>query len=166
MLKYLLLLLFVPMLVFADWTDNHPIYRAIIKLNPSMDKKLALRLSNAIHNNVKLHGLDPYRAVAIAMQESSLRRVHRRNKSGDITDIGMFQVHVNSVAIYNLDIQRLVNHDLDYTTKAYTTIMKEKLQICKHLGDEAWSCYHSGTRKYRKKYVKAVNRWYRRIVNE
>lgn len=145
--------------------DNHPIYTAIKILRPSIDNDFAITLSNHIHNNIYLKGLDPYLAVSIAMQESTIS--HKVvSKNGQINDIGIFQINVRTAKAYRLDISKMLDNDLKYITKAYTIIMKDKINKCRNLGQEAWSCYHSRTNKHRARYIKHVMRYYNKIRGE
>lgn len=139
--------------------DAHPIFCAILKVKPSIKRKFAFELSNLFHNHIKLKGLDPLRAVAIVMQESSFKKVttYKDNKP---LDVGLFQFHIDTIKNYGFDLEKLLNHDLEYSTKCYTKLMKSKLKVCKSLGDDAWTCYHSKNEGPRKRYKRLVNRFY------
>lgn len=41
----------------------------------------------------------------------------------------------------------------------YDRIMIDKMEHCSHLGKEDWSCWHSGTRKFRLRYLWAAMKW-------
>lgn len=151
-------------------------YCKILKVNPSVSKKLAAELSVYITRYAKKFKFDPALSVAIAMQESSLRNVNRMGhvlKDGKIvlgiSDVGVFQIHVDTIASFNsagevLDAKRLET-DLEYQTYWHARILSEKISTCKKAraklqvgkGNE-WSCYHSFTQSKRKVYLKDVTR--------
>jgi hypothetical protein len=103
--------------------------------------------------------IDKHRAAAIAMQESGYEAITtmRNNKP---FDVGMYQINIRTIKEYGFDIKRL-SSDMDYSTWAFMKVLSNKQKICKKLGREAWSCYHSRTPNLRKKYIKLVNRWYK-----
>ncbi len=126
--------------------------------------------------------MDPWRSLAIAMQESSLKpgpyktpimvftdKCHEGvcKKQFDIiegyTDLGIFQFHINSVMYYNLDPVRIMS-DMDYAIDSHFKILKNKMKVCSRLGPESWTCYHSKTRSRRKLYKNLVNRYYKSPV--
>jgi hypothetical protein len=75
-----------------------------------------------------------------------------------VTDIGVFQIHVDTATHYGFNAYRLAN-DMEYQVDSHMKVLKKKLKACRHLGDEAWSCYHSATPRLRKKYLKLVERY-------
>jgi hypothetical protein len=78
------------------------------------------------------------------------------------TDYGLFHFHIDTIIAYDLDAERLRGiADVTYQVKAYRKIMRKKRTYCKHLGVEAWSCFHSATPDHREKYVEDVSRHYR-----
>lgn len=177
----ILLALFTSSSLLAVDCEKNKLYCTIMDLQPSADPAWAMRLSNYIYKYSKQYGTDPYRSIAIAMQESGLKNINRkeavliedsicdaegacvdsyRSVEG-LTDIGVFQFHVKTIMNdSSFDLVRL-RTDLEYATKRHVKFLKEKMEACSHLKDESWSCYHSVTPKYRKQYVKHVNRYYR-----
>lgn len=163
--------------------DRDPVLCAILKLRPNVDHKYAYKLSNEIAKYARKYSVDPYRIVAIGMQESGLRNIHRKhdvivitedcNEVGicteyvkqvrGYTDIGIFQFHARTITDHGLDVLRL-RDDIGYATEQACRLLSQKIRQCADLGDEAWSCYHSRTEKYRTKYVKLVERYYVRIT--
>lgn len=152
---------------------THPIYCKIKQLNPSLSDGYAMTLSNLIYAGAKSAGTDPMVSVAIAMQESSLVNQHRRGRvvapSGVVydgfTDIGVFQIHVDTAEEFNLDAGRLLN-DIEYQVEAHFIILKRKIAVCKSKRVELnvlygleWSCYHSYTKRVRQKYIELVGRY-------
>lgn len=77
----------------------------------------------------------------------------------EVADMSMVQINIRTAVAYGLDIQRLYNHDLKYAIDSHFLILKDKMKQCEHLGDQAWSCYHSKTPKYRDRYVDLVSRY-------
>jgi len=172
----------------------HKIYCKIVELQPAVDKDWALKLSNLLYEKSKelsVDGiiLDPFRSVAIAMQESSLQNSVRKtqvllvsdschglnnhhlvakyNKTcvktskyvKGYTDIGVFQFHVGTIKGYGFDPLKLL-YSLDYAVESHLLVLRDKMKTCKHLGKDSWSCYHSTTDSLRNKYVKMVNKYY------
>ena len=157
---------------------KHPIFCHAVKLQPNLTPKKAMILSNLLVRYSKKHQLDPWRSLAIAMQESSLRYYKRyqkvivphprcKNKEAckryrtikALSDVGLFQLHASTVEQYRLDTAKLLV-DLEYMVSTHFIVLLDKIKQCQHLGSEAWSCYHSKTPVLRKRYIKKVNRFY------
>ena len=158
--------------------QTHPMYCKILEMQPKANKQWAMRFANALIRYGKDYQMDPWLSLAIAMQESSLREIHRKHttivfkdqcKKGKChktyqiihgyTDLSIFQFHIATVQAFNFDPIKLSNN-LDYAVKSHYKLMQRKLKKCSYLGNEAWSCYHSRTKKYRKRYTKLVKRYY------
>jgi hypothetical protein len=149
---------------------KNPIYAEIVKLNPKVDKTLAMQLSNSIAKYSKMFGTDPLFSVAIAMQETAFVNKNREGavmtKTGKlvrgITDVGVFQIHVATIAYLGIDVVRLQT-DIDYQAYWHTKILAQKIKVCSgarkkldvKIGNE-WSCYHSFTPSKRQVYLKDV----------
>ena len=59
--------------------DKHPIYCKIQSLKPKMTKKKAMQLSNMMYKSAHKYGIkDVIISVAIAMQETGLRNINRK----------------------------------------------------------------------------------------
>lgn len=154
--------------------DRHPIYCQMVKLKPSINRTFAMELSNYIYKYSRRYNTDPMVSVAIAMQESSLTNIDRMGslidtKSGKVvkgvTDVGVFQLHVDTIQNYkeqlgwDIDFQRL-RTDVEYQTFWHVRTLKRKIRICSidkyrerysvEHGNE-WSCYHSFTTWERKR---------------
>lgn len=104
-----------------------------------------------IHFGIK----DPKLSLAIAYTESSYRNV----VSADGRDIGYFQINRSTAVIYGMDQKKLLENLL-YQTTAHFVILQDKLRLCAHLKEDAFSCYHSTTPKYREVYAKKVKHFY------
>lgn len=156
--------------------NKHKIYCKIKDLKPGMSKIKAMSLSNKIYKHSRAHGGDPRLAVAIAMQETGLREINRKQNvikfetscvngvckktwhvTRGVTDMCMFQFHVNTILTYDMDPIKL-NEDIDYCIKWHFKLMKIKKKMCKHL-DKPWGCYHSKTKVLRKHYIGLVERY-------
>lgn len=181
LMKYLLAIVFAMFLSTEAYSidcSKHKIYCKIKSLRPKVDKKWAMRFSNIIYKKAKKYGQDPIRSVAIAMQESSLRQINRKQKilvmkeicqDGEcyhayatitgLTDLSIWQFHIETAAAYKVDFGRL-QEDLEYATDFHFKLMKDKVKRCADLGDDAWTCYHSRTERLRKHYKKLVDRFY------
>lgn len=171
----LLLALLIPSLSQADADCiKNPVFCNIVKLQPRINRTFALDLSNSLVKYAKMFGTNPLLSVAIAMQESSLEnrnRMGRVLRAGrlvrGITDVGVFQIHVDTIAALRdeglpLDVARLET-DVDYQAYWHTLILSRKIRTCRaqrvklevSQGEE-WSCYHSFTLERREVYVKDV----------
>jgi len=169
----LALLLVSPTTALADsptpHCKRHPIYCKIVELRPDIDRRFAMELSNYIHKASKHFKTDPMVSVAIAMQESAIRNINRHDAVitptltyvEGVSDIGIFQIHVNTVKYYNINPDWLM-HDIQYQVWQHTKILRKKMDTCKTKGWEQgseWVCYHSYTKKHRAVYKKLVNRY-------
>lgn len=143
--------------------NKHPIQCALVLLQPAMSGEEARLLSNYIARYSKKYNVNPYRVVAIAMQESSLRNQNRYDTNGLATDIGIYQFNTETIKMYGMDAIRL-NSDLEYATERMCWLLSQKKKYCSYLGRDAWSCYHSSTDKYRLKYINLVDRYYQLIA--
>lgn len=156
------------------------LYCAILELRPDINKDMAYSLSNHVYKYSKMYKVDPYRIIAIGMQESGLRVVNRKqsvmliNEECDpegvcteyakyvtgYSDVGIFQFHVNTIQNYSMDALRL-RDDIEYATEQACLLLSLKIKECQDIGKDSWSCYHSRTEHHRKLYVKLVNRYYK-----
>ena len=103
----------------------HKIFCKIKEVQPRMSDQRAMELSDALYVNAKKYKGDAMLAVAIGMQETSLRETDRKervilfgeNDTWEIiegsTDICMFQFHVNTIVEYKINPVKLKN-DLNY----------------------------------------------------
>ena len=160
-----------PQLPAAVVPSADVLLNSIKRLQPRVEPGFASDLSKYIQEFSQKYGTDPYRSIAIAMQESSLRDISRRetviNKNGEVksgyTDIGVWQFHSLTIKYFKLSVPRLLT-DLRYATEQHVLLLSIKLRECAVRGKDAWGCYHSRTPKYFNKYVKQVNRYYN-IIN-
>lgn len=155
--------------------EKHPIYCKVKSLKPKMSHKRAMHLSNLMYKSARKYKVkDVLRSVAIAMQETTLRNINRQqtiivfyfeNKVEKFkyvrgsSDIGTFQFHANTIKRYNMDAVKLKNN-IEYSVDQHFLLMSKKLKYCKHLGKDAWTCYHSRTPVFRKRYKEDVERYY------
>lgn len=174
MKKYLMLLmvLLIPSLAqpMERRAPKNPILTEILRLNPKVDKAFATTLSNSIARYSKRFNTDPMISVAIAMQESAFANKNREGsvmtKTGQIvhgiTDVGVFQIHIATIAYLGIDVVRLKT-DVDYQTYWHVKILAQKIKVCTEQRDRLdvlkgneWSCYHSFTPSKRKIYLEDV----------
>lgn len=158
--------------------DNHPIFCKIKKLQPTMSNERAMKLSNLIYKGALKHGTDPMITVAILNQESSFIDQHTWKIDRDVKrecdhnsckeiikevhtvkDMTIAQINIFTAAEYDFDLDKLFSKDVEYALECHFEILEDKIKMCSHLGDEAWSCYHSATPKHRLKYVELVSRY-------
>lgn len=165
----LIFLLFISLNVFALDCKTHPVYCHIKRISPNIETKKAIELSNLFYKYSKQFKLNPHISVAIAMQESSLKNRNRYEYGAEFlaenvrltrvaTDIGLFQIHINTAKYYKIDIFKLKN-DLDYAFYWHFKILSDKIKQCSRLGKDAWTCYHSKTPKFRKIYKQKVEKY-------
>lgn len=177
MKKYLLLLVLMTVPNLARPQEKlqpkplqNPILAEILKLNPKVDKAFAIKLSRYIARYSKMFKTDPRLSVAIAMQETAFSN---KNRVGSvitsngrivhgITDVGVFQIHVATIAYLGINTERL-KVDVDYQTYWHTKILAEKIKICtqqraklKVSQGSEWACYHSFTLAKRDVYIEDV----------
>lgn len=146
---------------------KHPLQCAIMSLQPALAAGEARLLSNLIHKYSNKYNVDPYRVIAIGMQESSLRNINRYEtfftEQGEVrrveTDIGLFQFNIGTIDAYGIDINRL-RIDVAYQVERMCYLLARKLVYCSDLGKDAWVCYHSRTLLLRDKYKEMVNKYY------
>ena len=96
--------------------EKHKIYCKILTVKPSINKKFAMELSNHLYKYTKIYKTDANISVAIAMQESSLRNInkmasvhHGGKVVKGVTDVGVFQFHVDTINNFNLDYDNSSN---------------------------------------------------------
>lgn len=163
---------------YAKDCNTHKVYCRILKLTPKIDKDRAMKLSNLIYREAKKYDIDPMISVAILKQENRFRDVHtyetsrdvieecyetscvkRVNELHEVVDIGVAQINVKTAVYNGFDLDRLYSHDLEYAIECHMFLLNKKMKLCKELGEEAWSCYHSKTPQFRTKYVEMVSRF-------
>jgi len=156
----------------------HKVYCKIVKLQPRIDKARAMEISNLVYHNAKKLGINPMISLAILNQENRFRDVNTYHISRDVkevcngksciktivekhtvADMGIAQINIRTAVDYGFDIQRLYDHDLKYALDCHFAILKSKISMCKKLGNDAWSCYHSKTPEYRLRYIELVSRY-------
>lgn len=149
--------------------NRNPILAEILKLNPKVDRAFAVSLSKSIAKYSRMFKTDPKLSIAIAMQESAFANKNRIGSvltddgvvSG-VTDVGVFQIHIATIAYLGIDTERL-KKDVDYQTFWHTKILAEKIKTCAAQrkkfrvkeGNE-WACYHSFTPQKRAIYLEDV----------
>lgn len=165
----------------------HKLYCAIVKLKPKINKKFAMKLSNSIYKASKKHKVDPYRAIAIMRQESSInmnaRNTGSKSKSHKecdewekctivkttttkTTDFGLFQFHIKTMQIHDLDIKQVMT-DMNFTVDFAIAMIAGKIRMCSKLWpDTPWACYNSATNIKHQAYVKLVNKYYLGVSDE
>lgn len=146
-------------LAFGKDCAAHPLYCTILDLQPRATPAWAMQLSNSVARHAARQGVDPYLLLAIGMQESSLRDVNRL-RGDQITDVGVFQLHVDTITAHGYDRARLLE-DLDYQAYAAASLLRQKIDLCATRPGLAFGCYHSVTPALRYQYQVNVLRWYR-----
>ena len=175
-MKILLLLLLFNLSAFGRNLNKHPIYSQIIKNQPKIDKKYAMKLSNIIYKAAHKYKGDSVLAVAIATQETGIKNKHRRQnviqffekcdeeKCAEdwkiirgVSDVCMFQFHVNTIVNYDIDPIKLKN-DINYCVDWHFKLMNIKKKLCRKM-NKPWACYHSKNKHLRNMYIKLVERY-------
>jgi len=161
--------------IYAFDCKKDKICNKIFNLMNIKDKNDAEMYTSLFKKYSLKYGIDPKISIAIAKQESNLNhKTHRKTnviiyeskcyaKSDDdikcietakivnaTTDVGYFQIHVNTIKNYELDPLRLKN-DIEYMFDSHFRILKDKILVCKGKRNP-WSCYHSFSPKPRKIY--------------
>ena len=177
-MKVLIMLFLLSPFIYSINCDKHPIYCQMKKLLPNRNASDTMALSNLFHKYARKYGQDPLLSVAIARQETGLREINRRqniikffdkcDKTGcyedyeivrGYTDICLFQFHVDTIVHEKLNPVRLKN-DIDYCVEQHFKLLKKKRRLCKHLGEDSWTCYHSKSKKLREFYKSLVMEYY------
>lgn len=180
-------MLFTSISYGKDNCNTHKLYCAIVKLRPGINKTFAMKLSNSIYKASKKHKVDPYRAIAIMRQESSIN-MDARNKSTkakshkecdewerctivkttttETTDFGLFQFHIRTMQRHDLDVKQVMT-DMDFTVNFAIAMIARKVKMCNKLWPEtSWACYNSATDGKHQAYVNLVNRYYLGNTND
>ncbi len=147
--------------------EKHPIYCQILKKKPKMSTQYAMRMSNYIYRYSRIYKQDPTISIAVGMQETGLKQIHRKqniiifdeNDNWKVvkgyTDLCMFQFHIDTIIHHKLDPVRLKN-DVEYCIEQHFILMRQKRKICSHLGEDSWVCYHSVNKVPREYYKMLV----------
>lgn len=155
---------------------EHPIFCHIKKNKASVSNEYAMNLSNTIYKYSTQYNGDSRLAVAIATQETGLRNIHRKqniiqffekcnndNCAEDwrvikgVSDVCMFQFHVNTITYYNMDPIKLKNN-IEYCVEWHFKLMNIKKKLCRKM-KKPWACYHSKNKQLRNIYIKFVERY-------
>lgn len=131
------------------WERINDYQKAIGKVKPNT--KLSKYMCVGFKDPVVLE-----RAVIIATLESSFENINSTSKD----DIGVFQVHVDTIADYKLDPQYLETN-LFYQFHVFRRVMKDKLRMC-HDYYTPEACWHSKTKHHHIRYARKY-RLYRKI---
>ena len=143
----------------------------IIKLNPKMDHKKALKLSNVFYKASKKFRISPTLLVSIAYQESRFRVSTIRKVKGLVFDentnnfkeirIGadfcMMQIHFSNIKKMKLDTQRLLN-EAKYCVETGAKILKIYKKRYAKTDKKWWTYYNAITKSKREIYFKHVTR--------
>lgn len=138
----------------------------IAQVAPHLSALKVKRYAKIIDRETKKHGLDPRIVVAIIRQESGFRQVSTKRLTIDRLhgfveewfDIGITQINLGTALSYKLDIERLLVDD-EYQIVAGVKILADKVKMCAHLQDAAFTCYHSTTEQHRITYEQHVRRY-------
>jgi len=133
------------------------LYWIVAAMLSHMQPALPDKDRHAIAANLVLYSGDPCLSIAIGMQESTLRNV-----VGPTEDYGYFQLTKPAL---NGTSPKDIMKNVGLQTALHLAHLDKKKVECKDLDKDYWTCYHSKTPKYRKKYKAAVTR-YRRQLNE
>lgn len=114
----------------------------------------------------------PLVSVAIIMQESTFRDVHVMEAGFDkqtheyhevYKDLGIAQLNAGTIMGFKCNREKIIAHDLKESIRCHSIVLAAKMEMCKALGKNSYSCYNSTIERYRKQYETAVGRWLRRI---
>ena len=82
-----------------------------------------------------------------------------------LADLSIWQFQPYTTIKHGMDLT-LLQTDTDYATQQHFRLLRIKYRdvTCKKKWPNSrWACYHSTTSVHHKKYIKDVNRWYRKI---
>ena len=156
------------LILASAWSfEQTPIYLQILKNKPSIEKSKAVKLSQLIHLNSKLYGLNPRIFTAILMQESSYRLAATNCRVGlDLsnstrkvcTDFGIGQIYHTTVTAFGMDVNRLTT-DLEYSVEAAAIVLADFDRMYGHKESDYWTRYNTSKPSLRKAYKERVKRW-------
>lgn len=118
-------------------------------------------LASAIHRAASASRVSPWILVAIAMQESSVRPIHRWYPNGT-ADLGWFQINSRTALAHGCRIERLLQFDPDESARCAALVLRHKRDVCLARGLSDWAangCYHNYRDVHRVPYLKALERW-------
>ena len=125
---YLLLKIFNLILIIseaqADFSTQHPIYNRLIELQPRINKKLGMSISNAIHQCHKRIGFDKFILVSMYNQESSINYKAKNCLKGILENDALDEI---------LRIVQLNADNVDHT-KLRGELTNIPLRVCFDLG--------------------------------
>jgi soluble lytic murein transglycosylase-like protein len=136
----------------------NPIYCQIMKNNPKIDKKYAMKLSNVIHHVAILHGVNPKKYAAILAQESMYKLGAKNCTDGVCRDFGIAQINSNTAKAFKFDTKKLTT-DLVYSIEAGAIVLADMKRMYGHKESNYWSRYNTSHKDKRKKYEQLVARY-------
>jgi soluble lytic murein transglycosylase-like protein len=135
--------------------STNPVYCQIIKNSPKLDRKYAMKLSNAIYAVAILYDIDPKKYAAILAQES-MYKLNAHNKQSK--DYGISQINHNTAKAYGFNVKRLTT-DLGYSIEAGAIVLADMKKMYGNKDPEYWTRYNASDRTKRKKYKTLVARY-------
>lgn len=132
----------------------------ISTINPSIDNEKATYLATIINHVSKVHNIDPYLITSILAQESLFKLEAKNCRNGKCHDFGMSQINNMTIKNYRLNKDKLTTCPI-YSISSGALVLKDfKDRFEKKEPNTWWTRYNSSDRIKRKKYHKAVCRWY------
>jgi len=105
-----LILLFVFLSLNIQAKTKHPIYHRILELQPNLDKKFAMKVSNIIYTCHKENNIDKFLLVAIINQESEFINSARNCSNGLLHEESINKIiDLISRHVYGKDMSYLTN---------------------------------------------------------
>lgn len=171
-MKKLLLLFLFSLNTYAVDCSKHPIYCQIIKNQPKINKKYAMKLSNVIYKMHRKYHIPSRVFTAILRQESGYRLVAKGKKCGltkegietcVFTDYGISQIHYKTAELWGFNTKNLVS-DLEYSVEAGAKILHDIMERFEAKDTDYWLRYNCGFRGTTKRdtcqiYKKLVERY-------
>lgn len=136
----------------------NPIYYQILKNNPKIDKKYAMKLSNAIYHVAKLYNINPKRYAAILGQESMYKLDAVNCTKGKCSDFGISQINIKTIKAFKFSITRLTT-DLHYSLEAGAIVLADFKKAYGHKEDDWWTRYNTSNKDKREIYKALVVRY-------
>jgi len=169
MKKIIFLLVFTSNICYGLYIDEHPIYTQILKNNPNINSKYAMKVSNAIHKAAKNYKIDKHLLTAIITQESNFNMKAKNCVRGlneefvevrACSDFGLTQINYRTIRSYNFDIVKLIN-DLQYSVDAGAKVLHDFKKMYGSREENWWVRYNCGSRG---KTTKVTCRIYKELV--
>lgn len=169
-MKLMLLTIFISLLftfnLHAADCAKHPVYCQVLINKPKIDKKYAMKLSNAIYKASRKYRIPKHVYTAIIAQESGYKLnavskitgLHDGKSTTVIVDFCAAQINWRNVEIHEFEVDKLLT-DMQYCIEAGAKILAGFKKRYSKKEKTWWTRYHSGNKIRRSEYKRLVERY-------